>query len=111
MAEGSGSGRRWPWILVAVVAGGALSSAIYPLVAEPENRLLSAGLIGASAVALWMAVGPLRRGRSVDRAAWLFPAGLVAVAAAIASSADTAFTVVFLVLAGATAVGLWFSRP
>jgi hypothetical protein len=111
MNEASSPGRRWPWILVVVVAVGTLLSVIYPLLYEPQNRLLSALMIVASVVAIAIAVGPLRRGRGTQPAMWLLPAGLVVVAAVTGSSADTAFTVVFSLLAVATGIGLWFSRP
>ncbi len=110
MSDGSGLRRDWPWLLVTVVAALALLSAIYPLVAEPENRFLSALLIVASGVAIWMAIGRLRTG-SRDRRWWLLPVGSAVVAVAIAPSADTAFPVVFGLLAVATAIGLAFSRP
>ena len=90
---------------------GTLLSAIYPLLYEPQNRLLSAIVIVVSAVAFAMAVGPLRRRRAIQPAVWLFPAGLAVIAAALAPSADTAFTVVFALLAVAIGLGLWFSRP
>ncbi len=93
-----------------VVAVAVVLSAIYPLVAEPQNRVLSLVLIGASAVAIGMAFGPLRRSEA-SPVLWLVPAGLVVCAVVILPFADLAFPIATLIRAAATALGLWSSRP
>ncbi|HEX6221318.1 MAG TPA: hypothetical protein VF115_09505 [Acidimicrobiia bacterium] len=54
--------RRRGWLLLAIVAGLALLSGIYPLLAEPENRVMAAILIGIAAIALGVSVARFRRG-------------------------------------------------
>jgi hypothetical protein len=105
----SSSGRGW--ILVTVVAGLVLLTGIYPLVAEPENRVMAALVIGVAAIALGVSVGPLRRGKAAAwMAMWLFPALLTLMAVVIATTGDGTFGVVYVVFAAVAALGLWLSR-
>lgn len=100
------------WLLVAVVAGLVLLTGIYPLVAEPENRVMAAAIIGVAAIALGVSVGPLRRGEpNAWKVMWLFPAFLTLMAAFIAVAGDGTFGVVYLVFAAVAGIGLWLARP
>ncbi|MDX1467736.1 MAG: hypothetical protein R3258_00180 [Acidimicrobiia bacterium] len=97
------------WLLVAVVAGLILLSGIYPAVAEPEDRVMGIAVIVISAVALAMAVRPLRSGdASAWRALLLYPVALVLIAIFLLGEE---FQIIFLVLAAVAIIGLWLSRP
>lgn len=110
MEQDSNRGRGW--LLVAVVAGLVLLSGIYPLVEEPENRVMAVFLIAVAAVALGVSAGPIRRGESgAWKAMWLFPIFLTVMAVFIAVTGDGTFGVIFLVLAAIAGLGLWLSRP
>jgi drug/metabolite transporter (DMT)-like permease len=94
---------------VAVVAGLVLLSGIYPLVAEPENRVMGAAVVLTSAIALVVATRPRWRGLPNAWAImWLYPIALVVIAAFLLGET---FQIVFFVLAAVAAFGLWLSRP
>lgn len=110
MQQGSKPGRGW--LLVAIVAGLVLLTGIYPLVAEPENRVMAAAIVGVAAIALAVSAGPLRRGEpTVWKFMWLFPIFLALMAVFIAVTGDGTFGIVYLVFAALAGLGLWLSRP
>jgi drug/metabolite transporter (DMT)-like permease len=97
------------WVVVAVVAGLVLLSGIYPLVAEPEDRLMGAVVVLTSAIALAVALRPQWRGLpNAWTIMWLYPVALVLIAAFLL---EETFRIVFLVSAALVAFGLWLSRP
>jgi drug/metabolite transporter (DMT)-like permease len=101
------SDRRRGWLVVAAVAGLVLLSGIYPLVAEPEDRLMGAVVVLTSASALAVALRPQWRGLSnAWTIMWLYPVALVLIAAFLLGET---FQIVFYVLAVVAAFGLWLS--
>jgi hypothetical protein len=101
--------RKWGWLIVAVVAGLALLSGIFPLVAEPDDRLMGALVVVTSGVAL--AVVLRTKWRSLPNAwmiMWLYPVALILIAAFLLGET---FQIVFYIFAALAALGLWLSRP
>jgi hypothetical protein len=97
------------WLIVAVVAGLILLTGIFPLVAEPDDRLMGALVVVTSAIALAVALRPKWRGLpNAWVAMWLYPVALVLIAAFLLSET---FQLVFYVSAVLAAIGLWLSRP
>lgn len=109
MQEQSTPNRKGGWLTVAAVAGLVLLSGIFPLVAEPDDRLMGAVVVVSSAIALAVALRP--RWRNMPNA-WtlmlLYPVALVLIALFLLGET---FRIVFLVAAALAALGLWFSRP
>ncbi len=107
--QGSTPDRGRGWMIVAVVAGLILLSGIYPLVAEPDDRLMGALVVAASGIALAVALRPKWRSRSnAWMAMWLYPVALVLIAAFML---EETFQIVFYIAAALAALGLWLSRP
>jgi hypothetical protein len=109
MQQQATSDRGRGWLVVAVVAGLVLLSGIFPLVAEPEDRVMGAVVVLTSAIALAVALRPQWRGLpNAWTIMWLYPVALVLIAAFLLGEA---FQIVFYVLAAVAAFGLWLSRP
>jgi hypothetical protein len=107
--EGSNPDRGRGWLLVAVVAALILLSGVYPLVAEPDNRIMGALVVVTSGIALAIALRP--KWRSLNSAwmgMWLYPVALVLIAAFLL---EETFQIVFYVSAALAALGLWLTRP
>lgn len=109
MQQSSTPERKRGWLTVAVVAGLVLLSGIYPLVAEPDDRLMGALVVVISAIALSVALRPgLRALPNAWTMMWLYPVALVLIAVFLLGQS---FRIVFLVSAAVAALGLWLSRP
>lgn len=107
--QGSIRDRGRGWLVVAVVAGLILLSGIFPLVAEPDDRLMGALVVVTSGVALVVALRPKWRGMAnAWMAMWLYPIALALIAAFLL---EETFQIVFYVAAALAAFGLWLSRP
>ena len=107
--QGSTSDNGRGWMIVAVVAALALLSGIYPLVAEPDDRLMGALVVASSAIALSVALRrPWRTLPNAWMIMWLYPVALALIAAFLLGET---FQIVFYVMAVLTALGLWLSRP
>lgn len=140
MEQRVSNGRGRGWLVVAIVSGFVLLSAIYPLVVpvdesdfegetgvvwaefqteEPavadylarEARAVAVAAIGFAALALGLAAGPLRQGEaSAWRVLWIFPAALTLIAVVFLLSGGVIIGVMYLVLVGLTVLGLLLSR-
>lgn len=107
--QGAAPDRGPGWMIVAVVAGLILLSGIYPLVAEPDDRLMGALVVVTSAIALLVAIRPTWRSASnAWMVMWLYPIALALIAAFML---EETFQIIFYVAAALAALGLWFSRP
>jgi hypothetical protein len=105
------SNRGRGWLAIAIVAGLVGLSGIYPLVAEPENRVMAAAVIGLAAFALGVSAGPLRQGEpSTWKVMWIFPSALVFIAIFM-STDDATFGIIYFVFAAVAGLGLFWSRP
>ena len=109
MQRQSAPDRGRGWVIVAVVAGLVLLSGIYPLVAEPDDRVMGALVVVTSGIALAVALRPRWRGLpNAWTLMWLYPVALVLIAAFLLGET---FRIVFFVSAALAAFGLWLSRP
>lgn len=106
--RGSTQDRKGGWLIVAVVAALALLGGIYPLVSDPDDRLMGALVVVTSAIALVVATrSKWRILPAAQMTIWLYPVALALIAAFMLGGI---FQIIYYALAALAALGLWLSR-